>query len=109
MSTTRRNDAPSRSARGGLSELVDRQLPCDLDAETNLLGSVILLPDVLDDVIQIVKSDDFFDDGHGKLYAHLCELHEASKRIDLTILSDRLKSTGDFETIGGAAYLSKII
>jgi replicative DNA helicase len=106
MSTTRRSDAPPRRP---LTELVDRKLPSDLEAETNLLGSIILLPDVLDDVIPIVRPDDFFDDAHRKLYTHLCELHESSKRIDVTILSDRLKSAGDFESIGGAAYLGRII
>src|SRR3989442_4272560 len=47
MSTARRTDAPSRRP---LTELMDRQPPFDLQAEIGVLGSIVLLPDVLDDV-----------------------------------------------------------
>src|SRR5436190_15274908 len=106
MSTTRRTDAPSRRP---LTELMDRQPPFDLQAEIGVLGSIVLLPDVLDDVIQILRPDDFYDDAHRKLFLHMTALHESSKKIDPTLLVDRLKSAGDFESVGGAAYLSKVI
>jgi replicative DNA helicase len=104
MATTRRNDAP---ARRPLSELMDRQPPFDLQAEIGVLGSIVLLPDVLDDVVMLVRPDDFYDDAHRKLYVHMTALHEAGKKIDDTLLINRLKSSGDFEAVGGAAYLSK--
>src|SRR6185503_1944874 len=72
-------------------------------------GSIVLLPDVLDDVVMILRPDDFYDDAHRKLYRQMCELHESSKKIDPTLLIDRLKAAGEFESIGGSAYLSKII
>src|SRR5690606_14019859 len=31
------------------------------------------------------------------------------KKIDITLLVDRLKAAGDFELVGGAAYLGKVI
>ncbi|GAF74533.1 unnamed protein product, partial [marine sediment metagenome] len=34
-------------------------------------------------------------------------MHEAGKRIDVTLLVDRLKTAGDYEAIGGAAYLAE--
>jgi replicative DNA helicase len=105
--TTRRTDAPPQ--RRPLTELSDRQPPFDREAEVGVLGSIVLLPDVLDDVIQIVRPDDFYDDAHRKLFLHMTALHESSKKIDPTLLVDRLKSAGDFEAVGGAAYLSKVI
>jgi replicative DNA helicase len=106
MSTTRRADAPQRRP---LTELMDRQPPFDLQAEIGVLGSIVLLPDVLDDVVLIVRPDDFYDDAHRKLFVHMTALHETGKKIDDTLLVSRLKSAGDYEAIGGAAYLSKII
>ena len=111
MSTTRRTDrtdAPRKATLFG-GDLVDRQPPLDLQAEVGVLGSIVLLPDVLDDVVLIIRPDDFYDDAHRRLFAHMCALHEANKKIDPTLLIDRLKSAGDFEAVGGAAYLSKII
>src|SRR3954452_18302109 len=106
MSTTRRTDAPPRRP---LTEVRDRQPPFDLQAEIGVLGSIVLLPDVLDDVVMILRPDDFYDDAHRKLYRKMCELNESSKKIDPTLLTDRLKAAGEYESIGGAAYLSKII
>src|SRR5205814_9321266 len=106
MPTTRRPDAPPRRP---LSELMDRQPPFDLNAEIGVLGSIVLLPDVLDDVVMIVRPDDFYDDAHRKLFVHMTALHESGKKIDDTLLVNRLKTAGDYEAIGGAAYLSKIV
>jgi replicative DNA helicase len=104
--TTRRTDAPPKRP---LTELMDRQPPFDLNAEVGVLGSIVLLPDVLDDVVMILRPDDFYDDAHRKLFVHMTALHEAGKKIDDTLLVNRLKSAGDYESIGGAAYLSKIV
>ncbi|MBW8883191.1 MAG: replicative DNA helicase [Planctomycetia bacterium] len=106
MSTTRRTDAPPRRP---LSELMDRQPPFDLQAEIGVLGSIVLLPDVLDDVVMVLRPDDFYDDAHRKLFVHMTALHETGKKIDDTLLVNRLKTAGDYEAIGGAAYLSKIV
>lgn len=109
MSTNgRRVDNPKRPQLVG-SDVLDRQPPIDLQAEIGVLGSIVLLPDVLDDVVMIIRSEDFYDPAHQKLFAHMCALHEGSKKIDPTLLIDRLKSAGEFEAIGGSAYLSKII
>ena len=65
-------------------------------------------PMCCDDVALIVRPDDFYADAHRKLFAHMCAMHDAGKRIDTTLLVERLKTAGDFEAIGGAAYLGKI-
>jgi replicative DNA helicase len=88
---------------------MDRQPPFDLQAEIGVLGSAFLLPDVLDEVILLVRPDDFYDDAHRKLFVHMCAMHEANKKIDPTLLIDRLKTANEYEAIGGAAYLSKLI
>jgi replicative DNA helicase len=106
MSATRRTDAPPRRP---LTELMDRQPPFDLAAEIGVLGSIVLLPDVLDDIVMILRPDDFYDDAHHKLFLHMIALHESGKKIDDTLLVNRLKTAGEYEKIGGAAYLSKII
>jgi replicative DNA helicase len=106
MAATRRTDAPPRRP---LTELMDRQPPFDLAAEIGVLGSIVLLPDVLDDVVMILRPDDFYDDAHRKLFVHMTALHESGKKIDDTLLINRLKTAGEFEAVGGAAYLSKVV
>ncbi len=56
----------------------------------------------------IVRAEDFYADAHQKLFTHLFALHEAAKRIDTTLLVEQLKHSGDFEAIGGAAYIAEV-
>ena len=39
----------------------------------------------------------------------MLDLHESGQKIDPTLLVDQLKTAGDYESIGGAAYLGKIL
>ena len=96
------------SRRDNSAELLDRQLPYDLDAEMGVLGSILLMPDACDEVALVVRSDDFFDEANRRLFAHMQGMHDAGGKIDVTLLVDRLKSSGEFEMVGGAAYLYKI-
>jgi replicative DNA helicase len=64
---------------------------------------------VLDDIVMILRPDDFYDDAHRKLFEHMTALHESGKKIDDTLLVNRLKTAGDYELVGGAAYLSKVV
>lgn len=90
------------------SDILDRKLPYDLDAEQGLLGSVLLLPDCLDDVCQVLSPCDFFDESNRRLYEELLAMHGEGRGIDTTTLCDRLKRAGVFETVGGSAYLYKL-
>ena len=95
--------------RKPLTELLDRQQPYDANAEIGVVGSIFLKPDELDEVLLIVKSDDFHDDAHRAIFRHMTALYGAGKKIDPTLLCDAMKATGDLEVAGGVAYLSKII
>src|SRR6185436_10704137 len=90
------------------SEILDRQPPFNLDAESGVLGSIMLLPDVCDDIALILRPDDFYDDANRKLFEHMLGMHDSGRKIDLTLLVERLQTAGDYEALGGAAYLAKI-
>ncbi len=90
------------------SEILDRQPPFNLEAEAGVLGSILLLPDVCDDVALILRPDDFYDDANRKLFHHMLDMHDSGRKIDITLLVERLKSSGDFELIGGASYLGRV-
>jgi replicative DNA helicase len=91
------------------SEILDRLPPQNLDAERGVLGSILLLPLVCDDVAMILRPEDFYDDSNRKLYAHMRDMHDEGRRIDTTLLVERLKNRAEFEMIGGAAYLAEIL
>ncbi len=91
------------------AELLDRQPPCNLEAERGVLGSILLLPVVCDDVALILRPEDFYSDANRTLYAELRAMHDEGRQIDTTLLVERLKSAGKFESVGGAVYLSEVL
>jgi len=108
MSTAYRTDAGSQPAKVG-SEILDRLPPHNLDAEKGVLGSILLDPDMADDVAVVVRAEDFYAEANEKLFQHLLAMRDEGSRIDGTLLLERLRSAGDLERIGGAAYLAEVL
>ncbi len=86
-----------------------RERPANVDAERAVLGSILLKPDVCDDVALLIRAEDFADDAHQLLFRHLLELHDSGKRIDITIVLERLRTKGDLDRVGGAPSLAEIV
>ncbi len=97
-----------RRKKSSASEALQRQPPFDLEAEMGVLGSILLLPEVSDDLASLLRADDFYDDANRVLYHHLREMHDSGSKIDATLLISRLRTAGDFEKVGGTAYLAKL-
>lgn len=107
MATNVRYDAPS-SAQRLTPEVLDRLPPQSLEAEKGVLGSIILDPLLCDDIALIVQPEDFYSDAHETLFRHMLLINNAGRRVDNMLLVERLKQHGDYERIGGAAYLAEI-
>ena len=88
----------SQDRRSGRSEptsaILDRQPPYDREAEQAILGSILLLPDVTDEVVMHVTSEDFHDPAHEAIFRHMLMLHDSSRKVDVTLLVDSLKKGG---------------
>lgn len=80
-----------------------------MDAERAILGSILLKPNVCDDVALVVRPEDFCDESYQILYRHLLAMHDAGKRIDMTLVLERLRTAGDLERIGGVNSLTEVL
>ena len=95
--------------REGMGKLFDRQPPHSVEAEMSLLGSMILDPRVVADVIQILRGPDaFYVETHGLIYQAVVSLVDSHGTVDPVMLLDKLRDAGVLETIGGAAYIEKL-
>lgn len=105
MSKIRVDSAKQKSSA---ADMLTRQPPYNVQAEMAVLGSILLKPDVCDDVALIVRAEDFYDDAHARLFRCMLGMHDAGRKIDITLLVDELKRSEDFERIGGAQFLARI-
>jgi replicative DNA helicase len=60
------------------------------------------------DEIASLRANDFYDDANRKIYHNMREMHDAGEKIDVTLLVSRLRTSGDYEKVGGAAYLARL-
>ncbi|MBC8352161.1 MAG: replicative DNA helicase [Planctomycetes bacterium] len=107
MAKSPRGDG-SRPEKPVTSEILDRQPPFNLDAESGVLGSIMLSPEACDDIALTLRPDDFYDDANRKLFEHMLAMHDEGRKIDSTLLVEKLKLAGDFEQLGGMAYLGRV-
>jgi replicative DNA helicase len=100
-----KSQAPGSNETDGL-----RLPPQNLDAERGVLGSILLLNEAIDEIGESLKAEHFYSDAHQKIYAAIHQLYEDGIRgIDAITLAEELIRRSDFESIGGAAYLTEIL
>src|SRR5688500_12546479 len=91
------------------SEILDRLPPQNLDAEKSVLGSLLLVPTLCDEVSLILRVEDFYSDANQKIYRHMLDMHNSGGRIDQLLLIERLKKAGDLDVVGGMPYMVEIV
>ncbi len=90
-------------------ELFERQPPAAVEAEMSLLGSMILDPNVIPDVLGIIKGEnDFFRDSHGHVYRAVIDVYDQRHSGDLVQIIDLLRDRAVLDQVGGADYLLEL-
>ena len=84
-------------------------LPHDLLAEQAVLGSIFLDPDKIHIASEYLTKDSFFKLSHGMLFNIMQELSDKGDPIDPVSVKSALDSSGQFEQVGGMAFLASLI
>ena len=83
--------------------------PQNLEAEMALLGSIMLRPEALHDIIDFVSLDSFYSEKHRIIFETMMDLFTKRSPIDLLSISNKLKEKGWLDQIGGNTYLTEIV
>ncbi len=83
--------------------------PQNLDAEMALLGSIMLRPESMHDVIDIIKPDCFYSEKHRIIFDTMFELFNKRAPIDMLSVSSKLGEKGWLDQIGGNTYLTELV
>ncbi|MBQ3490751.1 MAG: replicative DNA helicase [Clostridia bacterium] len=87
---------------------MQKNLPCALEAEQSVLGSILIDPNCFADLTEIIHADDFYLDEHGEIFYAMQDLFAKSREIDLVTLIDTLVSRGVYNEEESKKYI-KII
>jgi replicative DNA helicase len=83
--------------------------PQNLEAEQSLLAGVLIDPEAINKVVDIVVSEDFYRDGHRRIFELMLDLYERNEPIDIVTVSSAAKDKGVLEKIGGVTYLNTLV
>ncbi len=82
--------------------------PQVVELEEAVLGAMMIDKKGIDDVIDILSPDAFYDNKHQEIYATIFELFQNSEPIDLLTVSNLLKKNGKLEFVGGDFFLIRL-
>lgn len=79
--------------------------PQALELEEAVLGAMMIDKKGIDEVIDILHPEAFYDKRHQEIYAAIYALFQNSEPIDLLSVSNQLKKNGKLDIAGGDFYL----
>jgi len=78
-----------------MDELLNRQMPHSIEAEQAVLGSILIDPRCVNDVILMLKPGDFYLDINREIYETIIWMSNNSKVIDAVTVLETLRSQGN--------------
>jgi replicative DNA helicase len=102
----------SRQERGQQSTVgveFERTPPQDLQAEQSVLGGMLLSKDAIADVVEVLRSRDFYRPAHELIFEAILDLYGRGEPADAITVSAELTKRGEIARAGGAPYLHTLI
>ncbi len=86
----------------------DRLPPQSREAEQSVLGSMLRDNRVINDVVQILRTENFYSDAHQQIYQAMVGLNDKGHPVDLVVLAEELKQRGQIENVGGYKAMAEL-
>ncbi|MBO4210560.1 replicative DNA helicase [Micromonospora echinofusca] len=101
--------APPAAAPAPRDAQYEKTPPQDIAAEQCVLGGMLLSKDAIADVVEILKSNDFYRPVHATIFDAILDLYGRGEPADSITVAAALADSGDLVRIGGAPYLHTLI
>jgi replicative DNA helicase len=89
-------------------DAIGRIPPHNIEAEQAVLGCMLLDPDVIPTVTELIKSTDFYRDDHREICEAILDITERAGPVDIITVSEQLQLRGTLDSVGGLDYLASI-
>ena len=89
--------------------LPDSIPPQNLEAEEAVLGGILLDPEAIGRVADVLQPEAFYMNAHREIFRTALMLHGQGKPTDLTAMSAWLADTGALEKVGGNNRLVELV
>ena len=83
--------------------MVERIPPHNAEAERSVLGAAMLDKDVLSEILEEVKAEDFYSENHKEIFQAIWELYRENSPVDMLTVCEELKRRKALDMVGGRA------
>jgi replicative DNA helicase len=80
--------------------------PHDLEAETSVLGAILLDQGAITRILDFLSAEDFYRENNGQVYRAALTLFREGEPIDNVTLASELEKMGVLERVGGRGHLA---
>jgi replicative DNA helicase len=94
----------SQSIQQGMGKLP----PQALDLEQAVLGALMIEKDALTVVLEILQPESFYHEKHQLIFKAVLELYDKLEPIDILTVTQKLRSKGELDLVGGAYYITEL-
>ncbi len=89
-------------------EIAGRLVPRAVEIEAAVLGALMLEKDAFSLVCDLLKPESFYEPRHAVIYTAIQSLGLAEEPIDMITVTNRLRSNGELEKVGGAGFVASL-
>lgn len=87
---------------------MERIPPHNDEAERSALGAVMLNKEVLLDVTEEVKPEDFYNESHREIFDAIMNLYRENTAVDMLTVCEELNRRKTLDMVGGRAYIATL-
>ena len=92
-----------------MDDLLARQAPHSLEAEQAVLGSMLIDGRCINEVVGLVRPDDFYLQTNREIYETIYEMFSYSQPIDPVTVLDKMRERGVFDEQNSPKYLMQLM
>jgi replicative DNA helicase len=89
-------------------QFLERPLPSTEEGERIILGAILLDNALIAQVIEQLRTEDFYSPRHRRIYEAMVALFENARVIEPVLIGEELKKEGLLESIGGVATITNL-
>ncbi|MDP8299935.1 MAG: replicative DNA helicase [Candidatus Tantalella remota] len=88
--------------------LIEKVPPQNLEAETAVLGAMLLDREAIASSIDQLDKTAFYSGAHQKIFQAIIKLYDQNEPVDMVTLIEELKKREELESIGGPSYITEL-
>ena len=88
--------------------MANNQMPHNLEAESAILGCILIDGDIQSELLETLREDDFYQESNRLVLDAMKKVYAARKPVDIVTLTDMLEQDGTLERAGGLVRITEL-